>query len=209
MPRLSHLLTALTLIVLALSAAAAPATRTVLVLGDSLSAGYGIRQEAAWPALLDKRLQAQRTNLTVVNASISGETSSGGRSRLPALLARYSPGIVIVALGSNDGLRGLPIATLRENLAATVDAALKARAKVLLIGQRLPPNFGPYAEEFRKTFGAIARTRHGAHVAYVDFLLTAVATRPDYFQADGLHPTAEAQPLILETVWQGLAPLLQ
>ncbi len=178
----------------------------MLVLGDSLSAGYGIRQEAAWPALLAKRLQEKRFNFQLVNASISGETSSGGRSRLPALLAKHSPAVVVIALGSNDGLRGLPIATVRDNLAAMVDAALKAKAKVLLVGQRLPPNFGPYAGEFERIFAQIAQARK---VALVDFLLAGIATRPEYFQADGLHPTAAAQAPILDTVWPELQPLIK
>ena len=185
---------------------AAWAARTVLIFGDSLSAGYGIRQEAAWPSLLAKRLQERHPDYNVVNASISGETSSGGRSRLPAALERHGPAIVVIALGSNDGLRGLPIATLRENLLAMIDAAQKAKARVLLVGQRLPPNYGRYAEEFAQTFADIARQRR---LASVDFLLEGIAARRDLFQADALHPTAEAQPILMESVWKRLEPLLK
>ncbi len=186
-----------------LSAETAP---VILVLGDSLSAGYGIRQEAAWPALLDKRLRERNIDYNVVNASISGETSSGGRSRLPALLSRHAPRIVVIALGSNDGLRGLPIAALRDNLIGMVDAAQKANARVLLVGQRLPPNFGDYADTFHRSFAEIASARKTARV---DFLLDGIVSRREFFQADNLHPTAEAQPILLETVWKSLAPLLK
>ena len=186
--------------------ACALAASTILVFGDSLSAGYGIRQEAAWPALLQKRLQERKFDYSVVNASISGETSSGGRSRIAAALTRHTPRIVIIALGSNDGLRGLPIATLRDNLTAMTDTALKANARVLLIGQRLPPNYGAYAADFERTFAEVARSRK---IARVDFLLEGIATRRELFQADNLHPTAEAQPILLETVWKALEPLLK
>ena len=182
------------------------AARTILIFGDSLSAGYGIRQEAAWPVLLEKRLQERRLDYSVVNASISGETSSGGLSRLPAAITRHSPRIVVIALGSNDGLRGLPIATLNNNLGAMVDMALKANARVLLVGQRLPPNYGAYAAEFERTFAEIARSRR---IARVNFLLEGIAARRELFQADNLHPTAEAQPILMETVWKALEPLLK
>ncbi|MDA0190011.1 MAG: arylesterase [Proteobacteria bacterium] len=184
----------------------AQAARTVLVLGDSLSAGYGIRQDAAWPALLAQRLQQRNLEYSVVNASISGETSSGGLSRIGPLLERHAPAVVIIALGSNDGLRGLPLPTLRDNLAAMATAAQKRKARVLIVGQRLPPNYGPYAEQFHAVFGDVARARKAA---LVDFLLDGVATEPALFQADRLHPTAEAQPRLLDNVWQGLAPLLK
>ena len=182
------------------------AARTILIFGDSLSAGYGIRQEAAWPVLLEKRLQERRLDYSVVNASISGETSSGGLSRLPAAITRHSPRIVVIALGSNDGLRGLPIATLNNNLGAMVDMAIKANARVLLVGQRLPPNYGAYAAEFERTFAEIAKSRR---IARVNFLLEGIAARRELFQADNLHPTAEAQPILMETVWKALEPLLK
>ncbi|EXI88808.1 MAG: Esterase TesA precursor [Candidatus Accumulibacter regalis] len=191
---------------LLLLAPAALAARTILVFGDSLSAGYGIRQDASWPALLARRLQEKKLDYSVVNASISGETSAGGRARIGAALNRYSPQVVIVALGANDGLRGLPVAQLRENLSAIVASAQQHKAQVLLVGQRVPPNYGAYATEFHNTFAAVARARKAA---LVDFLLEGVATRAQLFQADNLHPTAAAQPLLLDNVWRGLAPLLE
>ncbi len=196
----------LLLAALILLAPAAQAGQTILVFGDSLSAGYGIRQDAAWPALLAKRLQAKRLDYSVVNASISGETTSGGRTRIDAALARHSPQVVIVALGANDGLRGLPVAQLRDNLTAIVASAQKSKARVLLVGQRIPPNYGRYAIQFHDTFGEVAKARK---TALVDFLLEGVATDAQLFQADNLHPTAEAQPLLLNNVWRGLAPLLK
>ncbi len=197
----SLLLAALTLLT-----PTAQAAKTILVFGDSLSAGYGIRQDAAWPALLAKRLQAKQLDYSVVNASISGETTSGGRTRLDAALARHSPDIVIIALGANDGLRGLPVNTLRENLTGMTDAAQKRKARVLIVGQRLPPNYGQYAAQFQQVFSDVSKARK---TAQVDFLLDGVATRPELFQADNLHPVAEAQPLLLDNVWRGLEPLLK
>ncbi|MEF8698660.1 MAG: arylesterase [Candidatus Accumulibacter sp. UW26] len=187
-------------------AASAQAAQTILVFGDSLSAGYGIRQDAAWPALLAKRLQEKSLDYSVVNASISGETTSGGRTRIDAALARHSPRVVIVALGANDGLRGLPVAQMRDNLTAIVASAQQKKARVLLVGQRIPPNYGAYALQFHQVFGDVAKARQ---TALVDFLLDGVATQPRMFQADNLHPTAEAQALLLDNVWRGLAPLLE
>jgi acyl-CoA thioesterase-1 len=189
----------------ALLSPAAQAAGTILVFGDSLSAGYGIRQDAAWPALLAQRLQEKKLDYNVVNASISGETTSGGRARINAALARYKPAIVIVALGANDGLRGLPLATMRDNLTAIASSTQKGKAKVLIIGQRLPPNYGAYAIDFHSVFGEVAKKQK---TALVDFLLDGVATRAELFQADNLHPTAEAQPRLLDNVWRGLLPLL-
>ena len=191
---------------LLLTAFNALAARTILVFGDSLSAGYGIPQDAAWPSLLTKRLQERKLDYSVVNASISGETTSGGRSRLKEALEKHSPGIVIIALGSNDGLRGLPIATMRENLLSMTETAQQQRARVLLVGQRLPPNYGPYATQFHQVFGEIAKIRK---TAFVDFLLDGVALTPGLFQPDNLHPTAAAQPRLLDNVWRGLEPLLK
>ena len=156
--------------------------------------------------MLARRLQEKGLDYSVVNASISGETSSGGRARIDAALARYSPRILILALGANDGLRGLPVAQLRDNLTAIVASAQRKKATVLLVGQRLPPNYGVYASEFHDSFGAVAKVRK---TALVDFLLAGVATQPQLFQADNLHPTAEAQALLLDNVWRGLAPLLE
>ena len=184
----------------------AHAARTVLVFGDSLSAGYGIRQDAAWPALLGKRLSERGFDYSVVNASISGETSSGGRSRLDAALTRHKPQLIIIALGSNDGLRGLPVSTLRENLEAMISSAQKHKVRLLLLPARLPPNYGPYADDFAAVFPAVAKARK---VALGDYLLADIATDLKYFQPDQLHPTAEAQPILLETVWRRLEPLLK
>jgi acyl-CoA thioesterase-1 len=196
----------LLLIALAGLAPNAYAARTILVFGDSLSAGYGIRQDAAWPALLAMRLQDKRLDYNVVNASISGETTSGGRSRLDAALEKNSPAIVIIALGANDGLRGLPIATMRDNLTAMTDSAQRKKAKVLIVGQRLPPNYGDYAVQFQTVFSDVARARK---TGLVDFLLDGIAAQPQFFQADNLHPTAAAQPRLLDNVWRGLEPLLK
>lgn len=190
----------------ALLAPHAQAAKTILVFGDSLSAGYGIRQDAAWPALLAQRLQQEKFDYNVVNASISGETTSGGRARIDAALLRHSPQIVIIALGSNDGLRGLPVSVMHDNLSAIASSAQKKKARVLIVGQRLPPNYGNYAIQFQNVFAEVAKTRK---TALVDFLLDGVATETSLFQADNLHPTAEAQPRLLDNVWRGLAPLLK
>lgn len=178
---------------------------TVLVFGDSLSAGYGLRPEAAWPALLQTRLQARGANYTVANASISGETTAGGRSRLSEAIKSRKPAVIIIELGANDGLRGLPIAAMKANLSAMIREAQKAGAKVLLVGMALPPNYGPYAQEFAQAFTQLAREHK---VALLAFLLAPIAREARYFQADGLHPTAEAQPLILDALWPKLQPLL-
>ena len=196
----------LLIVVLIALSSAAHAARTILVFGDSLSAGYGIRQDLAWPTLLAKRLQERQLDYNVINASISGETTSGGRSRLNATLSKYTPSIVIIALGSNDGLRGLPIATLRDNLNAMIESAKNKNATVLLVGQRLPPNYGNYAAQFESTFSEVAKQQNTALVA---FLLEGIATEPKLFQADNLHPTAEAQPRLLDNIWRKLEPLLK
>ena len=182
------------------------AAKTVLVFGDSLSAGYGIRPLEAWPALLEKRLSERRLNYNVANLSISGETTAGGRSRLAAALREHRPSVVVIALGANDGLRGLPLAQMRANLEYMVTISQQAGARVALLGMRLPPNYGPYAEQFFQTFGELAKQHK---TAYLPFLLEPVATQPTMFQADQLHPTAKAQPLILDHVWPALQPLLR
>ncbi|HEY5761931.1 MAG TPA: arylesterase [Rhodocyclaceae bacterium] len=164
------------------------------MLGDSLSAGYGIDRDQAWPALLQARLGAE---YSVVNASISGETTSGGRARLPQLLARHRPHLVIVALGANDGLRGLPLQQMRDNLDAMIRQNVQHQSRTLLVGIRMPPNYGAYADAFARVFDELAQTRK---VPLVPFLLEGFADQVAYFQADGLHPTAAAQPLILDNV---------
>lgn len=182
------------------------AAKTILVFGDSLGAGYGIRQESAWPTLMQARLKEKRLDYNVVNASISGETSAGGRSRLPAALARHRPAVVVIELGANDGLRGLPLAQLRGNLETMITASRKAGASVVLVGMRMPPNYGSYAENFNHLFSEIAQAKK---VPLVDFLFAGFADKPELFQADTLHPTAAAQPRMLDNVWQTLAPLLK
>ena len=189
--------TALLLVALLFSATPALAARTILIFGDSLSAGYGIRPEQAWPSLLEKRLSERRLDYSVVNVSISGETTAGGRARLPEALQRHKPAVVVIALGANDGLRGLPLGQMRDNLAAMLDAAQSTGARTLLVGMRLPPNYGPYAAEFAKSFADTARRKKSAAL---DFLLAPIAANPAHFLADGIHPTPEAQPLILDHV---------
>ncbi len=190
-----------------MSAGLAQAGPAILVYGDSLSAAYGIARKEGWVALLEQRLRQKQSDYTVANASISGETSSGGASRIAATLAQHRPRIVILALGANDGLRGLPVAQLRDNLAAIIRAAQKAGSRVLLVGMKMPPNYGPqYTREFEQAYAALAK-RH--KTAFVPFLLEGIAGKRDNFLDDNLHPTAQVQPLILENVWAGLAPLLK
>lgn len=189
-----------------LRAAEAPAAPTLLVLGDSLSAAHGIRVEEGWVALLAARLAEKGYGYRVVNASISGETSSGALARLPHLLTSLHPGLLIVEIGANDGLRGLPLADIRLHLEQIIAAARARHISVLLLGIRLPSNYGPaYGDGFARLYLDLARDEH---VPLLPFLLAPVAEDTHYFQADGLHPTAEAEPLILEHVWTTLAPLL-
>jgi acyl-CoA thioesterase-1 len=190
----------------ALGSTLVQAAPTILVFGDSLSAAYGIRQQDGWVTLLQQRLQQQRLDYTVVNASISGETTSGGAARIAAAVATHKPAITIVALGANDGLRGLPATQMSNNLGAIVGAAQKSGSHVLLIGMRLPPNYGArYTQEYEKTFTTLAQRYK---CAFVPFLLDGVADKRELMQDDNLHPIAAAQPLILETIWKGLGPLL-
>ena len=181
--------------------------RTLLVFGDSLSAAYGIRAEQGWVALLGQRLQAQGYGYEVVNASVSGETSEGGLQRLPRALQLHHPGLIILELGANDGLRGLPIAATKDNLMKMVQLAQSAGARVLLVGIRIPPNYGPrYTSEFAAVYPDVAK-QYG--LPLVPFLLEKVALDPALMQEDGLHPTARGEPLVLDTVWQGLEPLVK
>ncbi|ROR35199.1 arylesterase [Inmirania thermothiophila] len=199
----------LPLIVLALVLAAAGAggRPVLLVLGDSLSAGYGLAPGQGWVDLLGRRLAERGYPHRVVNASVSGETSGGGLERLPALLARHRPAVVVVELGGNDGLRGLGLERTRANLAAVVRRARAAGARVLLVGMRLPPNYGPlYTRRFAALYREIARDEG---VPLVPFLLEGVALAPGMMQADGIHPTAAAQPRLLDNVWPHLEPLLR
>lgn len=178
--------------------------RNVLVVGDSLSAAYGIPREQGWVALLQQQLDREMQGFHVINASISGETTSGGLSRMERLLAQHRPRLVILELGANDGLRGLPVSDMRRNLAAMIELSQKSGAKVALIGNMIPPNYGPrYAQEFRESYAQLARQYE---LPLVPFLLDGVTEDPDLMQEDGLHPNARAQPLLLQNVWRALAP---
>ncbi len=179
---------------------------TILVWGDSLSAGYGLQKGQEWPALLQTRLQAEGFRHVVVNGSVSGETSSGGRTRLPDALAEHAPRVVILELGATDGLRGLQPGLLADNLKAMVAAANGAGARVLLVGMHMPPNYGPaYTRRFSAVYRELAERED---LPLVPFLMEGFADRPEMFLADGIHPTAEAQGLILDNVWVELKPLL-
>lgn len=181
------------------------AAPTILVFGDSLSAAYGIPESAGWVALLGERLKQRKSNYTVANASISGETSAGGAARIGKALASAKPSIVVVELGANDGLRGLPVTEMKKNLTAIVQASKREGARVVLVGMQLPPNYGvPYVNQFKAVFGEIAKEER---VAFVPFLLEGLDQR-EQFQADNLHPTAQAQPILLENVWRKLAAML-
>jgi acyl-CoA thioesterase-1 len=180
--------------------------RTILVFGDSLSAGYGLPQEKSWPRLLETRLRKERLDYTVANASVTGETTAGGARRIAEALKTHQPEIVVIELGANDGLRGQNLNVMRQNLEMMIDASRKAKAEVLLVGMRLPPNYGTaYTEKFQQTYADVARQRK---TAFVPFLFEGFGEELRYFQADRVHPTSEAQALMLDTVWKGLKPLL-
>lgn len=191
------------------AAAQGSALRTVLVVGDSLAAEYGIKRGTGWVPLLSARLTEQYPKYKVVNASISGDTTSGGRARLPGLLAQHKPAIVLLELGANDTLRGLPLASTEDNLLAMTKAAQAAGAQVLLIGIQVPPNYGSdYTRRFEAVFGKVAEQ---AKAPLVPFLLAGIADAPDaaeLFQADRIHPIASAQPRMLDNVWPQLRKLL-
>jgi acyl-CoA thioesterase-1 len=181
--------------------------RTILVFGDSLSAAFGIRPEQGWVALLAQRLQSQGYGYRIVNASVSGETSGGGLERLPRALQLHRPETVILELGANDGLRGLPVTETRANLERMVQLSQAAGARVLLVGIRIPPNYGPrYTESFARIFPEVAQQ---FHLPLVPFLLEHVALDPARMQPDGMHPNAQGEPPILDTVWNYLRPLLK
>ena len=192
------------------AAASATAGKLVLVVGDSLSAEYGLTRGTGWVALLEARLAQKRLAARVVNASISGDTTSGGRSRLPQLLKLHRPAVVVLELGGNDALRGLPLNTSRDNLAQMARSATAAGAKVLVLGMQVPPNYGrQYSDQFFALFGNVAKAEG---TALVPFMLKGVADGPqsaEMFQKDRIHPNAEAQPLILDNVWPALEPLLR
>jgi acyl-CoA thioesterase-1 len=205
--RMMWILRVLMLLALTLGGTTAySASKTILVLGDSLSAEYGMPRNSGWVSLLEKKLKAEKIDASIVNASISGETTSGGRSRLQSLLEKHHPDAVVIELGANDGLRGLSLAATEANLRAMIAAAQKAQAKVLLIGMQIPPNYGgDYTKRFADLFPKLAKE---TKVALVPFLLESLVDQPQLFQSDRIHPTAEAQPLMLETVWPNLKPLL-
>ena len=195
------------LALLASGALAAKPAPVILVYGDSLSAEYGLARGAGWAALLAERLQQSRLDYSVVNASISGETSAGGATRIADALKRSNPAVVIIELGGNDGLRGLSLTATRANLDAMMVAATRAGARVVLCGMQLPPNYGrDYTERFRTMYQELA-ARH--KVALVPFFLAGIAEQRESFQADGIHPVAAAQPRLLDNVWSVLATLLK
>ena len=180
---------------------------TILIYGDSLSAAYGLSQNAGWATLLQARLKQKGMDYTVTNASITGETTSGGAARIAAALKTHKPKVVIVALGANDGLRGLPPAQMRANLGTILRASREAKCRVLLVGMRLPPNYGEtYTRQFAQVYIDLAREYK---TALAPFLLEGMAEQRELFQSDNMHPTAEAQPVILDNIWKALAPLLK
>lgn len=180
---------------------AAPANApTVLIVGDSISAGFGVAVEQQWPKLLEQKLQAEFPQLTVVPAAISGDTTSGGRARLPQLLSRHQPDVVMIALGGNDGLRGTPVTVIRQNLLAMTQAVQKSGAIALIAGMQIPPNYGPqYTQQFRDAYPAVAEAT-GADL--MPFLLDEVALTPGMMQEDGIHPSDAAQPTLADNVFQ-------
>jgi len=194
-------------LMLAASASAYSAPKTVLVVGDSLSAEYGLTRGAGWVALLEQKLKAEKIDARIVNASISGETTSGGRTRLPALLTQHKPQIVVIELGANDGLRGLPVASAEANLRQMVTLSQKQDAKVMLIGMRMPPNYGrAYTERFFNMYGTLSKD---LKAPLVPFMLEGVADKPALFQADRLHPNAEAHPIILNNIWPTISNMIR
>jgi acyl-CoA thioesterase I len=185
---------------------AASAPGTILVLGDSLSAGYGVKVDATWVALLERRLTAQGYGYRVINASISGETTGGARGRLPRALELHQPSVVVLELGGNDGLRGLPVKQVRGNFEYLIEQAQTAGAKVVLVGMRMPPNYGAeYADSFHALYGELAKKYR---LPLVDFFLDGVALDDTLMQADGIHPTAAAQPKLLDNLWPALLKVL-
>jgi acyl-CoA thioesterase I len=187
--------------------ASASAAQTIVVVGDSLSSGYGLTAEQSWVAMLRERLDAEAYGYDVVNASIAGDTSAGGLARLPRLLAEHSPEVVVIELGGNDGLRGQPVDTLRKNLAKMIELSQQRGARVLLAGMQIPPNYGPtYSEAFAAVYPELSMRYH---VALVDFLLAGVALHSDLMQADGIHANAAGQQIVFDNVWRVLPGVLR
>ena len=199
-----RLLAGVALVVAATSAYSAP--KNLLVLGDSLSAEYGLQRGTGWTGLLQQRLQQSKADYRVVNASISGDTTIGGRNRLPALMTQHKPEVLVIELGANDALRGLPLKTSQDNLQAMIDLARQQKAKVLLVGMQIPPNYGPdYTRRFAGMFQELAKSNK---VALVPFFFEGIAADLSLFQADRIHPNEQAQPRLLDNVWPYLKPLV-
>ncbi len=191
---------------MSLATSAYSASKTILVLGDSLSAEYGLVRGEGWVNLLQKKLTAEKISAAIVNASISGETTSGGKARLPTLLAKHQPSIVVIELGANDALRGLSLAATQENLRNMIHNAKDVKAKVLLVGMQIPPNYGgDYTKQFAALFPKLAKENK---TSLVPFMLQGVAEKPELFQADRIHPSAEAHPRILNNIWPQIKPLI-
>lgn len=192
---------------LANTATTAPATApAIVVLGDSISAEYGLPRDTGWVNLMRQKLTQERFDYSVANSSISGDTTSGGLARLPAALNRIEPKVVIVELGANDALRGVPLGTTEANLRTIIEKSQAANAKVLLVGMYVPPNYGPdYSQKFHAVYEKLSKEKH---VPLVPFLLAGMENKPEMFQADQIHPTPQAQPLLLNNVWPVLRPLL-
>ena len=192
---------------LAASASAYSAPKTVLVLGDSLSAEYGLSRGTGWVALLEEKFKHEKIDAAIVNASISGETTSGGRTRLPALIAQHKPAVVVIELGANDGLRGLPVTAAEANLRSMITLVQQNKGKVLLVGMRMPPNYGrDYTERFFAMYKGLSSQ---LKTPLVPFMLEGVAEKPALFQADRLHPNAQAHPAILANIWPQLSKLVK
>ena len=198
----------LALILLLLTASAQAESPVILVFGDSISAGYGLAHlDQGWVQLLKGRLKEQGYGYEVINASVSGETTAGGLSRLPRALSVHHPKIVVLELGGNDGLRALPIAQMQDNLGKMVELSQQAGAKVLLLGMRMPPNYGPqFTEKFQAVYADLARDKK---VALLPFLLDGIALTPELMQGDDIHPNLQGQPILLRNVWPALKPLLK
>ncbi len=203
---LSPLLLGLSCVIF-ITAPASAASSSILVYGDSLSAAYGIPQQLGWVSLLQQRLEDQHYPYIVINASVSGETSIGGLSRLSSTLSEHKPNLVILELGANDGLRGLPLTEMKANLARIIEQSKKSGAKVLLIGMKIPPNYGPkYSESFSQKYRQLSQE---LKVPRVPFMLKGMESRPELIQDDGLHPNVLGQPIILENIWSQLKLILK
>lgn len=197
----------LTLMLATFAMTAYSASKTIVVLGDSLSAEYGLERGHGWVSLLQQRLVTEKIPANIVNASISGETTSGGRARLQSLLNKHKPDVVIIELGANDALRGLSLGATQDNLEAMVKSAANAHAKTLLVGMQIPPNYGAdYTKRFTALFPKVAKQ---SRTALVPFMLKGVAEKPELFQADRIHPNETAHPIILDNIWPYLKPLLR